>query len=117
VAARITDVERVKKAVRRKTAGRVLAGDAAEVSLDLACLQGCRVSVAGGYGSLSQEPQRLHQERMIWILDGRAEIHSADGKVTFISQGESTVLRGGASYRLDFPQLTIYLAVDSEASD
>jgi hypothetical protein len=53
---------------------------------------------------------------MIWILDGHAEIYSANGKVTFVSQGESMVLRAGGSYRFVFPQLSIYLVVDSEGN-
>jgi hypothetical protein len=41
-------------------------------------------------------------------------VHSAAGKVTHISQGESLVLAGGVPVRLVFPQLTIYLSVEAE---
>jgi hypothetical protein len=109
----IRDVERLKKQVRKLAAGKVLAGGGADVCLDLAKLKGCRASIAAGYGPLSKAPQPFPRDRMIWILDGYAEIHDSDGKVLNISQGESTVLASGRAYRLVFPQLTIYLRVET----
>ena len=110
---RITDMERVKRQVRKLAAGKVLWGDAADVCLDLAQLEGCQVHVVAGYGQLSEEPQKLASDQFIWILDGYAEIHTAAGAETRISQGESTVLLAGEAYRLSFPQLTLYLLVES----
>jgi hypothetical protein len=109
---RITDVERVKKQVRKLAAGKVLWGDAADVCLDLAQLDGCQVRVVAGYGQLSGEPQKLPCDQFIWILDGYAEIHTAAGAEIRISQGESTVLLAGEAYSLSFPQLTLYLLVE-----
>jgi hypothetical protein len=114
---RIIDVERLKKEVRRLAAGRVLAGESADVCLDLARMKGCRVCLTAGYGSLSREPQPAPKDRLIWILDGFAEIHDSTGQTTNISQGESTVLTGGRTYYLTFPKLTIYLSVESEGMD
>jgi len=110
---RITDVERLKKEVRRLAAGRVLAGESADVCLDLARMKGCRVCLTAGYGSLSHEPQPAPRDRLIWILDGFAEIGDTSGQSTTISQGESTVLVAGKAYRLTFPQLTLYLCVEA----
>jgi hypothetical protein len=109
---RITDVELVKKQVRRLAAGKVLAGDAADVCLELGRLQGCQVRIAAGYGQLSKEPQPIPRDQLIWILDGYAEIHTAAGIEIRISQGESTVLHRREGYRLVFPQLTLYLLVE-----
>ncbi len=109
---RVTDVERVKKQVRKLAAGRVLSGDSADVCLDLARLEGCQARVAAGYGELSKEPQPIPRDRFIWILDGYAEIDTGAGWGTRISQGESTVLHGGQAYRLVFPTLTLYLLVE-----
>ena len=53
----ITDVERLKTKVRKMAAGRVLAGDSADVCLDLARMRGCRARIAAGYGPLSPAPQ------------------------------------------------------------
>ena len=111
---RVTDVERLKKKVRKMAAGRVLAGDNADMCLDLARLAGCRARIAAGYGSLSQAPRTKPRDRLIWILDGFAQIHDAAGQVTALSQGESTVLAGGEVYRLVFPQLSLYLLVEPE---
>lgn len=110
---RIVDVERLKKEVRRLAAGRVLAGESADVCLDLAQMQGCRACLSAGYGSLSGEPQPVSKDRLIWILDGYAEIGDASGQSIAISQGESTVLVAGKAYRLTFPQLTLYLSVEA----
>ena len=110
---RITDVERLKKEVRRLAAGRVLAGESADVCLDLARMTGCRVCLTAGYGSPSREPQPAPRDRLIWILDGFAEIGDTSGQSTTISQGESTVLVAGKAYRLTFPQLTLYLCVEA----
>jgi len=110
---RITDVERLKKEVRRLAANRVLAGESADVGLDLANMKGCRACLTAGYGSLSREPQPIPRDRLIWILDGYAEIGDASGQSTTISQGESTVLVAGQAYRLTFPQLTLYLSVEA----
>ena len=109
---RVTDVERVKKRVRKLAAGRVLSGDSADVCLELAQLEGCQARVAAGYGELSKELQPIPRDRFIWILDGYAEIDTGVGWGTRISQGESTVLHGGQAYRLVFPTLTLYLQVE-----
>jgi hypothetical protein len=95
-------------------AGRVLAGDSADLCLDLAQLSGCRARIAAGYGSLSPAPRAKPQDRLIWILDGFAQIHDDAGRVIDLSQGESTVLVGGQAFRLVFPQLSLYLLVEPE---
>ena len=109
---RVTDVERLKKQVRKMAAGRVLAGDSADVCLEMAPMAGCRVRIAAGYGSLSQEPQAVAHDRLIWMLDGFVQVHDASGRVTDVSQGESLVLAGKQAYRLVFPQLSLYLQVE-----
>jgi len=76
-------------------------------------MKGCRACLTAGYGSLSREPQPIPRERLIWILDGYAEIGDASGQSVTISQGESTVLVAGKAYRLTFPQLTLYLSVEA----
>jgi hypothetical protein len=111
---KVTDVEQVKKRVRKSAAGQVLAGGEADVYLDLGRMGGCRTRICAGYGSLSETPQAIPWDRLIWILDGHAEVHDAAGQVTPVSQGESIVLAGGAAYRLVFPQLSIYLSVEAE---
>lgn len=111
---RITDVERLKKAARKTAAGQVLSGGSADVCLDLALLAGCRASIAAGYGPTSKEPKAIPHDRLIWVLDGYAEVHDASGHVTQISSGESTLLRAGTSYRIVFSQLTIYLRVEPQ---
>ncbi len=110
---KITDVERLKKEVRKLAAARVLAGESADVCLNLAQLDCCQVRVAAGYGPLSKTAQPIPCDRLIWILDGYVEIHDASGQVTHAGQGESTVLSAGTAYRLVFPQLTIYLSVEA----
>jgi hypothetical protein len=113
---RVTDVERVKEEVRKMAAGRVLAGDAADVCLDLARMDGCRVCIAAGYGKLSETPQLISRDRLLWILDGYAEIVDTSGRATHVSQGESMILAGGTAYRLVFSQLTIYLRAETEGT-
>jgi hypothetical protein len=110
----VMDVEGLKKQARKLAAARVLAGDSADVTLDLGQLRGCQVRIAAGYGSLSRAPEAIVQDRLIWILDGYAEIEDAAGRVTNVSQGESIVLSGGKAYRLVFPHLSIYLRVEAE---
>jgi hypothetical protein len=114
---KVTDVERLKKQVRKLAAGRVLSGDSGEVCLEMGKMRGCRAVIAAGYGPFSETPQPIPQDRLIWILDGFAEIHDSTGQTTNISQGESTVLTGGRTYYLTFPKLTIYLSVESEGMD
>jgi hypothetical protein len=109
---RITDVERLKKAARKTAAGQVLSGGSADVCLDLARLEGCRASIAAGYGSLSEKPKAIPHDRLIWVLDGYAKVHDASGQVSHVASGESTLLRAGESYRFVFSQLTIYLRVE-----
>jgi hypothetical protein len=109
----VMDVEGLKKQARKLAAARVLAGDSADVSLDLAQLRGCQVRIAAGYGPLSKAAVPISRDRLIWILDGYAEIQDAAGKVNNVSQGESIVLSGGKAYRLVFPQLSIYLSVEA----
>jgi hypothetical protein len=106
------DVEQLKKKVRKMAAGRVLSGDKADVGLEMAQMDGCRVCIAAGYGSLSQAPRTRPRDSLIWVLDGYAQVHTASGRVTDLSQGESMVLAAGMAYRLVFPQLTIYLSVE-----
>lgn len=110
---KVTDVEQLKKQVRKMAAGKVLSGGSADVGLDLARMASCRASIVAGYGPLGKAPEAIPHDRLIWILDGYAEIHAPDGQVTHISQGESTVLNGGTPYRLVFPQLTLYLCVEA----
>jgi hypothetical protein len=112
---KITDVELLKKQARRMAAGRVLSGDVAEVGLDLGRTKGCRTYIAAGYGRTDGDPQPLAADRLIWILDGLVEIQEPAGKVTTVSQGESTVLARGQAYRLVFPQLCLYLVVEAQA--
>jgi hypothetical protein len=95
-------------------AGRVLSGDSADVCLDLARMEGCRATIAAGYGSLSDAPVAMSRDRLIWLLDGFVQIHDAAGRATTVSQGESTVLLGGQAYRLVFPQLSLYLFVEAK---
>ena len=107
-----TDVEQVKKKVRQLAAGRVLAGEAAEVGIDLAHLDGCRAAIQAGYGQISRGVEANTHDRFIWILDGLVEIYDATGHVGTVSQGEGTILAGHTPYRLVFPHLTLYLAVE-----
>jgi hypothetical protein len=111
---KVIDVEQLKKQVRRLAAGRVLSGDSASVGLDLARTDGFQACIKAGYGELSVAPEPITRDRLLWVLDGYGEIYDAGGKMTTISQGESTVLAGGASYRLRFPHLTLYLSVEAE---
>jgi hypothetical protein len=114
---KITDVEVLKKQARKMVAGRVLAGAGASACRDLAQMEGCRVCISAGYGPASDVPQSIPRDRLIWILDGYAHVQTADGQVTDISQGESTVLSASVAYRLAFPQLTIYLLVEGPEKD
>jgi hypothetical protein len=114
---RVTDVERVKKQVRKLAAGKVLSGDAADVCLELARLDSCQVRIAAGYGQLTTKLQPIRRDQFIWLLDGYAEIHTGAGIQARISQGESTILHGGEAYRLVFPQLTLYLLVEPGEGD
>jgi hypothetical protein len=110
---RVTDVEVLKKKARRMAAGQVLSGGSADIGLPLEQVRGCRVSIAAGYGALSEELQAQPGDRLLWILDGFVDITSASGQVTRVNQGESTVLPAQAAFRLVFPTLTIYLSVES----
>ena len=76
---KVTDVEEIKKQVRKQVAGRVLGGETADVSRVLADMDGCRVKIAAGYGALSDAPQAAAHDRMLWILDGYAEVYGAAG--------------------------------------
>jgi len=108
-------VELLKKQARRTAAGRVLAGEPADVGLDVGQMEGCRVRIVAGFGQQAKTPQRLERDRLLWILDGMAEVHEPGGAITTLSQGESAVLVGGRSYRLVFPSMTIYLSVEPVA--
>jgi hypothetical protein len=110
---KVTDVERLKKQVRKLAAGQVLSGGGAEVCLELAQMDGCQARIVAGFGTLSATPQPIPCDCLIWILDGFAEVHHSSGRVTNISQGESTVLSGGQAYQFTFPQLSIYLTVEA----
>jgi uncharacterized cupin superfamily protein len=117
VVQRITDVERLKNKARKMAAGRVLAGEPADFCLDLARSASFRARIAAGYGSLTEAAQTIRTDRLIWILDGHAELQSADGATTYLSQGESTVLKAGSAFRLVFPQLSIYLRIEARGTD
>ncbi len=110
---KIEDVERLKKAVRKMAAGRVLSGDAADPFLELAQMDGCQVRIAAGYGSNS-ESAPLARERLIWILDGSVDIQDPSGQTLTVSQGQSTLLPAGVPFRLAFPHLTLYLTVEAK---
>jgi uncharacterized cupin superfamily protein len=114
---KVTDVELLKKQARKMAAGRVLAGAGASACRDLAQMEGCRVCISAGYGAASKAPQSTPHDRLIWILDGYAQVQTTNGQVTDVSQGESTVLTAGVAYRLTFPQLTIYLLVEGPEKD
>jgi len=114
---KVTDVEQLKKKVRKLAAGQVLAGGGADVCLDLGQVAGCRARISAGYGPLSEGLQSVPHDRLIWILDGHVDVHDKAGQVTLVSQGESTVLLGGTAYRLVFPQLTIYLLVQAQGEE
>lgn len=111
MAPRVTDVEILKKKARKLAAAQVLTGGGAEVCLDLGEMRGARASIRAGYGDMSPQPQSCPADRLIWILDGFADVHSAAGHITRVSQGESTVLAGEEPVRLVFPTLTIYLSL------
>lgn len=106
----ISDVEVVKKRVRKMAAGKVLAGGSADVCLELGSVGGAPVRIAGGYGPLDDAPRPVAQDWLIWVLDGHVEVHTPDGNVTDVRSGESTVLAQGTLCRVVFPQLTIYLS-------
>jgi hypothetical protein len=110
---RVTDVERLKKKVRKMAASRVLAGDCCDVGLDLAPLDGCQAQIAAGYGAISKVPIPRDRDRLIWLLDGYVEIHGSDDQVTCVRQGETTVLKRNTAYRLVFPQLSLYLTIET----
>ena len=110
---RVSDVEQLKKRARKQAAAKVFVGGTADVAVDLGPLSGCRASIKAGYGPLSTEPVATPGDRLIWLLDGHAEIESSSGLITHVSQGESTVLAGGFAYRLEFPTLTLYLCVEA----
>jgi hypothetical protein len=110
---KVTDVEQLKKQVRKMAAGHVLEGGVADAGLDLARMEGCQARLAAGYGPLSPAPRLNPRDRLLWILDGHVEVQDAAGQVTHVRQGECTILSGGGSYRLFFPQLSIYLSVEA----
>lgn len=114
---KVIDVERLKKKVRKMAAAKVLAGDSADACLSLGRMDGCQVHVRAGFGPQSKSPRPLPQDRLIWVLDGSVEIEDPAGRVTHVSQGESTVLRSGAAYRFTFPTLCLYLSIDAEAKN
>jgi len=110
---RVSDVEQLKKRARKQAAAQVFVGGTADLAVDLGPLSGCRASIKAGYGPLGTEPVATPGDRLIWLLDGHAEIESSSGLITHVSQGESTVLAGGFAYRLEFPTLTLYLCVEA----
>jgi hypothetical protein len=113
----VINVEHVKTQVRKMAAGRVLAGQAAEVGLDLARVGDCRACIEAGYGQVSKPAQTPPRDRFLWVLDGLVEVYDAGGRVATISQGESLALAGAKPYRLVFPSLTLYLYLESLAAD
>jgi len=112
---KVIDVEQLKKQVRKMAAGRVLAGQMAEVGLDLARIGGCQARIQAGYGQVSKPAQKPPRDRFLWVLDGLVEVHDAGGHVATVSQGEGTTLAGNRPYRLVFPNLTLYLYLESLA--
>lgn len=110
----VTDVEQLKKKVRKLTAGRVLSGDTASACLEMGSVRGCRVLIAAGYGPQGKVAEAVAHDRLLWILDGHVDIYDATDEATTISQGESTVLQAGKPFRLVFPALTIYLMAEPE---
>lgn len=112
----IKDVERLKKTVRKMAAGRVLSGDSADPFLDLAPMNGCQVRIAAGYGS-GPAPEPLARQRLLWILEGSVDIQDPSGQVTTVSQGQSALLPARVPFRLTFPHLTLYLAVEEKGDE
>jgi hypothetical protein len=112
---KVIDVEQLKKKVRKMAAGRVLAGQAAEVGLDLARVGGCRACIQAGYGQVSKPAQTPPVDRFLWVLDGLVEVYDAGGRVATVSQGEGLALPGTKPYQLAFPSLTLYLYLESLA--
>jgi mannose-6-phosphate isomerase-like protein (cupin superfamily) len=112
---KVIDVEQLKKQVRKIAAGRVLAGQMAEVGQDLARIGGCQARIQAGYGQVSKPAQTPPRDRFLWILDGLVEVHDAGGHVVTVSQGEGITLPGTKPYRLRFPNLTLYLYLEAEA--
>jgi len=110
---RVSDVEQLKKRARKQAAAAVFSGGTADLAVDLGPLQGCRASIKAGYGPLTVEPVAATGDRLVWLLEGHAEIESPSGLITHLSQGESTVLTGGFAYRLEFPTLSLYLCVEA----
>jgi hypothetical protein len=113
----VIDVEHLKSRVRKMAAGRVLAGQAAEVGLDLANVGECRARIQAGYGQVSYPAQAPPRDRFLWVLDGLVEVYDAGGRVATISQGEALALAEAKPYRLVFPSLTLYLYLESLAVD
>lgn len=111
----VTDVELLKKKVRKLTAGRVLGGQNASVCLEMGSVRGCRALVSAGFGALSHRPEAVDHDRLLWILDGHVDVYDAGDESTTVRQGESAVLPAGKPFRLVFPALTIYLLVEPAA--
>jgi len=84
------------------------------LGVDLGPMAGCQARIKAGYGPLSMDPVATVGDRLIWVLEGHAEIESPSGLITHLSQGESTVLAGGFAYRLEFRTLSLYLCVEPE---
>ena len=112
---KVIDVEQLKKKVRQMAAGRVLAGQVAEVGLDLARVGDCQARIQAGYGQVSKPAQTPPRDRFLWVLDGLVEVYDAGGRVATVSQGEGLALSGSKPYRLVFPSLTLYLYLEASA--
>lgn len=112
---KVIDIEQLKKQVRKMAAGRVLAGQAAEVGLDLARIGDCQARIQAGYGQVSKPVQTPPRDRFLWVLDGMVEIYDAGGHAFTVSQGEGAALSGAKPFRLVFPSLTLYLYLESSA--
>lgn len=112
---KVTDVEQLKKQVRKMAAGRVLAGQTAEFGLDLARVGACQARIQAGYGQVSKPARTPPRDRFLWVLDGLVEVYDAGGRVATVSQGEGLVLAGSKPYRFAFPNLTLYLYLESLA--
>ncbi len=112
---KVIDVEQLKKQVRKMAAGRVLAGETADVSLDLAHVGDCQARIQAGYGQVSKPAQTPPRDRFLWVLDGVVEVYDASGHVATISQGEGAALTAAKPYRLVFPNLSLYLYLEALA--
>ena len=74
----------------------------------------CWASIAAGHGRLDDAAQTISRYRPPWILDVQAEVQTAAGVTTYLSQAGSTVLKAWPTFQRVFPQLTIYPSAEAE---